>query len=160
MNYFLIFILSTFGLQSTEATNVTANTLEITESNNNNGEKFDVKVIITNVKQDKGNILIGIYDVPNDYLKDGKAYSFTTHKVKANGSQTEVILKDIPKGTYAISLCQDVNSDKKCNTNFFGIPQEPYGFSNGYNKSLSKPSFNDCKFEVNENKTVKVQLIH
>lgn len=160
MNYLMILILSTFGLNTVEPISNELNTSEKIESKNSNGDRFDVKVIITNVKVDKGYILIGIYDVPNDYLKDGKAYSFTTHKVKANGNQTEVILKDIPKGTYAISLCQDINGDKKCNTNFFGIPQEPYGFSNGYNKSYSKPSFNDCKFEVNDNKTVKVQLIH
>ena len=150
MHYLLVLLLSTFGLNHSEPAKNKAD----------NGDRFDVKVIITNVKADKGLILIGIYDVPSSYLKEGKAYSFTTHKVNASANQTEVILKDIPKGTYAISLCQDLNSDKKCNTNFFGIPQEPYGFSNGYNKSYSKPSFNECKFEVNDHKTVKVYLIH
>ncbi len=148
MKYLLILLVGVFGTSPVNSENAIVQ----------QQETFDLKVIVTNVKDPKGLILLGIYNSPDGYLKDGKAYRFSRHKVDRN--QVEIILKDIPKGTYAISLCHDVNSDKKCNTNFLGIPQEPYGFSNGFKRRLSKPSFNDCKFEVNESRTVKVELIH
>ena len=150
MNYLMILLLSAFGFNNAETQNTKVKSQET----------YDLKVVITNIKDNKGLILLGIYDNPSKYLKDGAAYSFTKHKVNASGNQMEIILKDIPKGTYAISLCHDVNADKKCNSNFLGIPQEPYGFSNGFKRQLSKPSFNDCKFEVNESRSVKVELIH
>ena len=148
MKYLLIFLLAAFGSKDSNSENTT----------NQQQETFDLKVIVTNVKDPKGLILLGIYDSADGYLKEGKAYRFSRHKVDRN--QVEIILKDIPKGTYAISLCHDVNSDKKCNTNFLGIPQEPYGFSNGFKSRFSRPLFSDCKFEMNESRTVKVELIH
>ena len=148
MKYLLILLLGAFGTNVSETQNSTLKS----------DETYDLKVIITNVKEAKGLILLGIYNSPNGYLKEGKAYRFSRHQV--DGNQVEITLTDIPKGTYAISLCHDVNSDKKCNTNLLGVPTEPYGFSNGFKRRLSKPSFNDCKFEVNESRTVKVELIH
>lgn len=75
------------------------------------------------------------------------------------GNTVEIILKDIPKGNYAVTLYHDENSDKKCNTNFLGVPNEPYGFSNGFRRRLFKPSFEDCKVEVQKNTTINVVLI-
>ena len=150
MKFLLILLLSTLGYSHIEAE----------ESIVKNQETFELKVIITDVRAQSGLVLLGIYNKPENYLKSGNEYSFTIHKAKVIDNQIEIIFKDIPKGTYAISLCHDVNADHKCNSNFLGIPVEPYGFSNGYNRRLSKPSFNDCKFEVTQNRTVKVQLIH
>ena len=149
MKLLMILLLGAFGYNQLDPADVPVKSKEA----------FELKVVITNVKSHNGLILLGIYNNPSNYLEKGGAYSYTSHKAKVVGNQIEITFKDIPKGSYAISLCHDVNADNKCNSNFLGIPLEPYGFSNGYNRKLSKPSFNECKFEVNQNKTVKVQLI-
>ena len=43
---------------------------------------------------------------------------------------------------------QDVNSNDKTDSNFLGIPTEPYGFSLNARPFLSKPSFNDTRFTL------------
>ena len=121
-------------------------------------ETVDIKVVITNIKEIKGTIVMGIYNNPSKFLKEGYAYKTVSQKVE--GHQVEMTLKGMPKGNYAISLYQDVNSDNKCNRNVVGKPTEPYGFSNGFKRKLAKPSFDDCKVAVNESSTLKVELIH
>lgn len=75
-----------------------------------------------------------------------------------NASES-IVIKDLPKGTYAVSLYHDVNSDKTCNLNFFGIPKEPYAFSNNFKPKFSAPKFKDCQFELNSNKSITIQLL-
>lgn len=120
-------------------------------------ETVEIKIIVTNLGTTKGFIELGIYNSSKGYLKDGYAYRTIRQAVK--GNTVEIILKDIPKGNYAVTLYHDENSDKKCNTNFLGVPNEPYGFSNGFRRRLFKPSFEDCKVEVQKNTTIKVVLI-
>ena len=87
----------------------------------------------------------------------GKEYR-TGSKVVTNDTIV-FVLKDLTQDDYAISLYQDINSDKKCNLNFIGIPVEPYGFSNNFKPKFSKPSFNDCKIEMNNNKSIMIKLL-
>lgn len=39
-------------------------------------------------------------------------------------------LSGLPPGTYAVAAYQDVNGNQQLDSNLFGIPQEPVGFSN------------------------------
>ena len=139
MNYLLFLFISLFNLSS-------------------NAEKFDLKITVTNVKTQKGSVEIGIFNDEKSFLVKGKEYK-TGSKVVTNDTIV-FILKDLTKDDYAISLYQDINSDKKCNLNFFGIPVEPYGFSNNFKPKLSKPSFNDCKIEVNNNSSIMIKLLN
>jgi uncharacterized protein (DUF2141 family) len=40
------------------------------------------------------------------------------------------VFEDLPAGDYAVKVFHDVNGDGRMNTNPFGIPSEPYAFSN------------------------------
>jgi uncharacterized protein (DUF2141 family) len=51
-------------------------------------------------------------------------------------------------GTYAARVFQDVDGDGKMGTNPFGLPNEPYGFSNGAKANMGAPSFADASFVV------------
>ena len=120
-------------------------------------EKVDLKIVITNIKTQKGSIEIGIFNKSNGFLKKGQAYK-TDQKWVSNDTVV-FILKDLPKGDYAISLFHDVNSNRKCDLNFIGIPLEPYGFSKNVRPKLAKPSFEDCKLLLNANTTTTIKLI-
>ncbi len=138
MNYLLLLFISLFSFPHT-------------------AEKFDLKVTVTNVKSLKGNVEIGIFNNSKNFLIEGKAYR-TASKV-VTGDKVVFIFKDLVKDDYAVSLFHDVNADKKCNLNFLGIPKEPYGFSQNFKPKLSKPSFNDCKVEVNGDKSITIKLL-
>ncbi len=120
-------------------------------------ERVDLKITITNIKAQKGSILLGIFSSSETFLKKGKAFKGVTKSV--TGDTMVFILKDLPKGDYAVSLFHDVNADQKCNLNFIGIPIEPYGFSRNFKPRMSKPSFSDCKISLNSNMSTTIKLI-
>jgi len=80
--------------------------------------------------------------------------------IKADNFQGVCSVKDLPKGEYAIAIMHDKNTDKICNTNFFGIPTEGYGFSRNYRPKLSAPTFDDCKIDVNSNLSITIEMIY
>lgn len=131
--------------------------INLAKKSGQDSEKVEIKIIVSNLNTTKGYIEMGIYNSSKGYLKNGYAYKTVRQEVK--GNTVEIILQDMPKGNYAVSLYHDENNDKKCNTNILGVPTEPYGFSNGFRRRLFKPSFEDCKVEVQSNTVVKVVLI-
>ena len=67
----------------------------------------------------------------------------------------------IPPGTYAVALFQDLNGNGKLDANFFGIPKEPYAFSNDEKPVLSAPSFEKCQFQFQQdNQVVSIHLLN
>ncbi len=51
-------------------------------------------------------------------------------------------------GTYALAVIHDRNGNERLDTGLFGIPREPYGFSNGARGLFGPPSFADAAFRV------------
>ena len=118
---------------------------------------IDMTVTVTNINTMSGNIHVGLFNTPKYFLKEGKEYQTSSKKVE--NDSVIIVFNDIPRGDYAISLYHDINSDKECNLNFFGIPLEPYAFSNNYRPILSKPSFDDCKINANRDVEVRIRLL-
>ena len=55
---------------------------------------------------------------------------------------------DLPPGTYAVSVYEDLNGNHKLDHNFLGIPREPVGASNNPRSRLGPPRFKQCSFHV------------
>jgi uncharacterized protein (DUF2141 family) len=101
-----------------------------------------VTIEITGVKINEGNVHIDIFNEPG--FK--KSVSLMTFALE---SQNSVLAHEfeLPNGEYVFAVYQDTNNNGELDTNFFGIPKEPYGFSN-YPGGLSI-SFNKLKVMVN-----------
>lgn len=69
-------------------------------------------------------------------------------QVKAEGGVVRIVLNDVAPGTYAIKAFHDVDRNGKLDTNFMGIPKEPYGFSNDAMGTFGPPSFDQASFKV------------
>jgi uncharacterized protein (DUF2141 family) len=54
----------------------------------------------------------------------------------------------LPPGRYAIALFQDVKGTGKLETNLFGVPSVPYGFSNDAKGKIGRPGFDAAAFDV------------
>jgi len=105
----------------------------------------------------KGGILrLGLYDEAH-YLDDN-AVPVASADVRAEIGETVITLNKIPPGTYAIETYQDINSNRKMDTTWFGFPLEPFGFSRDARPHLSKPNFARVKFEVVAG--MNVQTLH
>ncbi len=55
---------------------------------------------------------------------------------------------DLPPGTYAVRLYHDEDDDGELDTNMFGVPQEPFGFSNNARGNMGPPDFEDAAFTL------------
>lgn len=55
---------------------------------------------------------------------------------------------DVPPGTYAVSVYEDLNGNHKLDRNIFGIPREPAGASNNPPARMGPPRFNECSFRL------------
>jgi len=56
----------------------------------------------------------------------------------------------LPPGSYGLSVLQDLNGNRKLDTNFLGIPKEPQGSSNDAKATFSAPKFKDALFTVGD----------
>ena len=119
-------------------------------------ESFSLKV--TNIKNNIGHVIISIYDHEDSFPNDGLEIKKLIIPVK---QESYVITEiDLPKGEYAIALLHDENNDGECNFNMLGIPTEGYGFSQNIRPLFSIPEFEETKFEVTEETSLEIELIH
>ena len=119
-------------------------------------ENPQLTIEIQNIEIVKGNIRIGIFNNSEKFLKQGS--TFKSYVIAVKGTTETVIIDDLPKGEYAFMLYHDKNSDGKLNQNILGIPKEPFAFSNNVKPKLSKPTFEQCKFLLQNDLKVQVSL--
>ena len=121
-------------------------------------ETTELTLIISNIDHIGGTLEIGIFNSGERFMESGQAYKAVSVEVEQDLEM--VVVKGLPKGTYAISLYHDKNSNGKCDRNFLGIPKEPYAFSNNFKPKFSAPTFEDCKFELTADKSLNIKLIN
>ena len=125
----------------------------IFSTNAQESETFDLTIEVKGIKENKGKIFIAIYDSEENFLKKEIGVIAEVKDKKATG-----ILKGLKKGSYAVSLFHDENNNKKMDTKIFGIPKEPYGFSNDATGFMGPPKFQDAKFNLDSNKTITINV--
>lgn len=95
--------------------------------------KLEIK--ITNIKLNKGKIIVEIYDSKKSWLKT----PFKTIILSTEES-TQMASFNVPYGHYAVTIYQDVNDNGTADMNFIEIPKEPVGFGNNY-KPFGEPKY-------------------
>jgi uncharacterized protein (DUF2141 family) len=109
-----------------------------------------VRVVVTNVTKQGGMLLAGAYSSPETWLG---ATTVATREVPVAGNirnGTVAFDMPLPPGTYALSVLQDMNGNRRLDTNFIGVPTEPSGSSNDAPAKWSAPKFKDAVFTVGD----------
>lgn len=121
------------------------------------GQMSNLELTVTNFDENKGQLIISIFDDPKGFPEKGKEWKrIYIDKIHKEGTSISI---EIPKGDYAIALFHDLNLDGKCNFNFIGIPTEAYGFSQNIRPIISIPSFEDTMFHVDGTESIEIKLI-
>lgn len=102
-----------------------------------------IEVKILQIENAKGQMLIGLYDSEESWLKKPAKGVFG----KIIDGQSEANFTNIPVGTYAISVYHDADDDGELDT-LLGIPTEDTGRSNDAPARFGPPKWEDAKFEV------------
>lgn len=106
-------------------------------------QQVKLNINITKIEPGKGTIVLNIYDKKEDFLKT----VFLSKTLKADHSNLTFVI-DLPKkGSYAITVFQDLDNNKKLKQDWFGIPQEPVGYGNNF-KPSARPKFKECAINV------------
>lgn len=106
-------------------------------------DKARLTLTITNIKEHKGALSLGIYD----------AAGYETDKTVNGGSipvtgETVTATFDLPPGQYGIKMFHDVDGDGKMGANPFGMPTEPFAFSNSAPAQFGPAKWDAAKFDV------------
>lgn len=109
-----------------------------------NIEKGKLELEIANIRDTRGVIRVGLFNKEADF-PDQEKVSWST-VVQAQKGRISIEIPDLPYGNYAIAIYHDLNNNGRLDKNVWGIPTEPYGFSNSVKAKWSQPSFGEAAF--------------
>jgi uncharacterized protein (DUF2141 family) len=111
----------------------------------------ELRITVEGIRSAHGTVLIGLYDsavsfdraielAANDgFLNDPQRVAGIALKANA-AMMSGVALPNLPPGRYGAIVFQDENGNGRLDKNFWGVPTEPYGFSNNVQGALGPPA--------------------
>lgn len=144
--------LAKIGDTDMEATVTDADELsETSVPSNETGVADSIPVIIriTGLKPQPANVLIAIFDSAEAFPKPELRKH--TEVVAATETTLEHTLLLEQNKPLAIAVIQDLDGNRGLTRNIFGIPTEPYGFSNNARGLTGPPDFQKVMFIVDQN---------
>ena len=121
----------------------------------------NVEVIIKGIKSEKGQILIGVFKDQATFETEKAFLSKSFPKAGIVNGEMKVHLTLEP-GTYGLTLLDDENMSSLMEYNFIGIPKEGFGFSDYYHTGITKPKFEQFRFQIKENekRVITIRIRH
>ena len=92
-----------------------------------------------------GKIMVALYDTAEAY---SGGVPVRAAEVDVAAGQTEAVFADLPAGDYAMKAFHDVNGNGRMDTNPFGMPNEPFAFSNNARCNMGPASWDRARFAV------------
>ncbi|WBM73460.1 DUF2141 domain-containing protein [Saprospira grandis] len=113
---------------------------------------------LESAKKVEGQIYYALYNSAQSFQKEPLAFRKAALPLKK--LPLSISLAPLPPGQYALAFFQDLNGNGRLDLNFFGIPTEPYGFSNDPKILAGPPSFKAASFSLGpkENKSIRIRL--
>jgi hypothetical protein len=107
----------------------------------------DSKVVLTfETGARTGQVMVALYDSAAAF--DGGSSSPVAATAISASGPVVATFGNLPAGDYAVKAFHDVNGDGQMNTNPFGIPTEPYAFSNNAVGNMGPARWDRAHFAV------------
>ncbi|WP_295198422.1 DUF2141 domain-containing protein [uncultured Brevundimonas sp.] len=104
----------------------------------------------------QGQIMVAVFNSEANY--GGEGVPAQVAMLDAAAGQTSVTFDGLPDGDYAVRAFHDLNGDGKMNTNPFGMPVEPFAFSNNAVGNMGPASWERAKFAAAGATTQSIDL--
>jgi uncharacterized protein (DUF2141 family) len=116
----------------------------LTTSNGLAAEALTVRV--EGLAQPSGHVMIALYDRADAY-EIGDEQALRRERLPVD-DRLEVVwaVDGLASGDYGVALFHDVDDDEVLDTNFVGLPKEPYGFSNNARGRFGPPDYDAITF--------------
>ena len=116
----------------------------------------EIKILVSNIKEEKGTIHYGIYNNSDLFpKKQGRIYG--GYQNVSDVLRDGILINELEESVFAIAIYHDQNENGKFDT-FFGIPEEKYGFSNDAAVFFGPPSFNEASFNLDESESKIMEI--
>lgn len=109
------------------------------------GADSELLVVIRGLESDDGQLMIALFDSEATF---GTDQALRAEALPIANRSCEWVVPDLTPGSYAIAVYHDENGNGELDSNFLGIPQEPYGFSNNARGRFGPPGFDDASFRA------------
>ena len=94
---------------------------------------------------DRGAVMVALYDSEAGYAGERPV---GRQRLDVAAGQRTAVFEGLPAGNYAAKAFHDLNGDGEMNFNPFGIPTEPYAFSNNAVGNMGPASWERARFAV------------
>ena len=118
----------------------------------------DLEVIIKNIELIEGDLYLTL-TADSSLFPMGEVEEKYRKVLKVTKSQMSAVFSDVPDGFYAMAIFQDLNHNQELDKKKFGIPAEPFAFSNGALRKFSPPFFEQAKFKISGGQVHQQELI-
>ncbi|MFM7378289.1 MAG: DUF2141 domain-containing protein [Erythrobacter sp.] len=98
------------------------------------------------IETTKGQIMLSVFD--NAAAHDQNGAPVRVAAVPVEGATTVASFEGLAPGDYAVKAFHDIDGDGKMGTNPFGMPLEPYAFSNNAKAQGGPPLWAATRFPV------------
>ncbi|MDX1942733.1 MAG: DUF2141 domain-containing protein [Saprospiraceae bacterium] len=109
--------------------------------------KGTLTLIVKNLEAERGTLYVAVYESELHFLKEniiGKIIPVTSKPICI------IPIPELPFGKYAVAVFHDLNGNGILDKNSFGVPTEPYAFSNNPAVKWRSPSFEETLVEFGE----------
>ena len=94
---------------------------------------------------ERGAVMVALYDSEAAYAGERP---IGRQRLDVAAGQRTAVFEGLPAGDYAAKAFHDLNGDGEMNFNPFGIPTEPYAFSNNAVGNMGPASWERARFAV------------
>lgn len=119
-------------------------------------QETSLKISVNNIRNSKGTVKWAVYkDAAHFNSNSGFA---DAGSVSAKKGTVTINTKNIPDGSYAISVYHDENNNSDVDFNFLGLPVEGFGFSQNPTLYFGPPKYKECVFTKKGNSVQNVKM--
>jgi len=122
--------------------------MAINETEGQSAASGDITVVITNLRNGDGEVLISLYDKAEGFPKDRSAVIRAAAVPSDASGQVTTVFKGLPHGDYAIAVLHDEDDSLGMTFGAFHLPKEGYCFSNNVKVRFKAPKFKKAKFAL------------
>ncbi len=109
----------------------------------------ELTITVQGIEKPEGTIMLGLFD---EATYDGNG-AVNGANLTVEGDTITATFEGLAPGEYAVKLYHDVNDDGEMNTNPFGMPVEPFAFSNDAKGRFGPAKWDAAKFTVGDEAT-------
>ncbi len=110
---------------------------------------------VTNLTTTEGTVMVQIMQGEAQF--NGEEPSIASMMSRATDEEMTFSTR-LPAGEYAIRVMHDVNNNGEMDSNFVGMPTEPWAMSNNAKGNFGPPKWEEAKFELTGSVTQTLPL--